>query len=115
MEMSDRITVNEFDDIVRRDRSRKEMESVARSLNAGVSAVLVMEDWLVDEKDLDSVEGEHRIYVGSVQRETDKAWQFSTGDVEDWIPKSQSLVFESNTDEDIETPQRGLREFEVGQ
>lgn len=113
--MSDRITVTEFDDIVCRDLSRKEMESVARSLNAGVSAVLVLEDWLVEEKDLESVEGEHRIYVGSIQRETDKAWQFATGETEDWIPKSQSQVFESDTDEEIETPQRGLREFEVGQ
>lgn len=113
--MSDRITVNEFDDIVTKDLSRKEMESVARSLNAGVSSVLVLEEWLVEEKDLESVEGELRIFVGSIQRETDKAWQFSTGDIEDWIPKSQSLVFESGTDEEIETPQRGLREFEVGQ
>lgn len=111
--MSDRVTVTEFDDVVTADLSRKEMESVARSLNAGVSSVLVVEDWLVDEKDLETVEGEHRIYVGSVQRETDKAWQFSTGDIEDWIPKSQSLVFESDTDEEIETPQRGLGEFEV--
>lgn len=113
--MSDRITVNEFDDIVTKDLSRKEMESVARSLNDGVSSVLVMEEWLVDAKDLESVDGEHRIFVGSVQSETDKAWLYAVGESEDWIPKSTSLVFESGTDEEIETPQRGLGEFEVSQ
>lgn len=31
--------------------------------------------------------------------------------VEDWIPTSQSTLFERGTDE-IETPQRGVAEFE---
>lgn len=106
---SERITVSEFDDISDHLPPR-EAEGVARAVNAGAASVLVVEDWLVDEKDLDAIDGQRRVFAGEIERETDKAWLVSTGPVEDWIPQSQSTLFES-TGEPIETPQRGLGEF----
>lgn len=107
---SDRISAETFDDISAHLPPR-ESEGVTRALNAGAASVLVVEDWLVDEKDLDPIDGQRRVFAGDIERETEKAWLVSTGSVEDWIPQSQAILFERGTDE-IETPQRGLAEFE---
>jgi hypothetical protein len=108
---ADRISVETFADISNRLPSR-ESGGVARSLNAGAAAVLVVEEWLVADTDLDSIDGERRVFVGECDRETEKAWLFSTGATADWVPKSQSVLFSAATTEPIETPQHHLGEFE---
>jgi hypothetical protein len=112
--MSDRINVETFDDIHTGGLTPREACAVARGLNAGAESVLVVEDWLVEDKAIESIDGESRIFSGIVERSTEKAWLFATGHVEDWIPKSQSVLFESDTDEAIETPQQKLTAFERG-
>lgn len=110
---TDPISVETFDDILAHNLTPRESGGVVRALNAGADSVLVIEDWLVEDKDIESIDGERRIFSGNVERETERAWLFATGHVEDWIPKSQSVLFESDTEEEIETPQMGLSEFEV--
>lgn len=107
----DRISVETFDDIYTDGLTPREACAVARALNAGAESVIVVEDWLVDDKDIESIDGESRIFSGDVDRESEKAWLFATGQIEDWIPKSQSLLFETDSDEEIETPQYRLGEF----
>ena len=102
---SDRINAETFADIHTGGMTPREACAVARGLNAGADAVLVVEDWLVEDKDIESIDGEQRILSGNVERETERAWLFATPPVEDWVPKSQSVLFESDTDEEIETPQ----------
>lgn len=109
----DRISVGAFEDILAHNLTPRESDGIVRALNAGAESVLVVEDWLVEDKDIESIDGERRIFSGNVERETERAWLFATGHVEDWIPKSQSVLFVSDTDEAIETPQMGLSEFEM--
>jgi hypothetical protein len=107
----DRISVETFDDILAHDLTPRESGGVVRALNAGADSVLVVEDWLVEDKAIESIDGERRIFSGNVDRETERAWLFATGHVEDWIPKSQSVLFATER-ETIETPQRSLFEFD---
>jgi hypothetical protein len=107
-----RISVETFDEIRAHDLGPRELGGVVRSLNAGAASVLVVEDWLVGDTAIESIDGERRIFAGRVERETEKAWLFATGQVENWIPKSQCLLFETETDDEIETPQQTLPAFE---
>lgn len=109
---TDQISVETFDDILAQNLSPRESGGVVRALNAGADSVLVVEEWLVEDKDIESIDGERRIFSGNVDRETEKAWLFATSHVGDWIPKSQSVLFVRDTDDEIETPQMGLSEFE---
>lgn len=110
----DRINVETFDDILAHNLTPREAGGVVRAVNAGAQSVLVVEDWLAEDKAIESIDGERRIFSGHVERASEKAWLFATGDVEDWLPKSQSLLFESDTDDEIETPQQKLTAFERG-
>lgn len=105
------VCVRSFDDITDQVPSR-ESETVARALNTGVEYVLVTEEWIAQEKDLDAIDGERRVFVGERERATEKAWLFSTGQTAAWVPKSQSVLCSAGTTEPIETLQRDLTEFE---
>lgn len=112
--MSERETivqVESFTDISDRLPSR-EAEAVARSLNASSASVLVTEDWIVEDKQIEAIDGEQRVFVGECERETKKAWLFATGETQDWVPKSQSVLFSAATTATIKTPQQQLGEFE---
>lgn len=112
--MSDgRIGISEYGDLARRTTlSVREVDAVVRLLNETSKPVLVLEEWLCDKKDLRAVENERRVYSVGVLDETAKAWRVRTGDHDDWIPKSQSEVFERASGvSEISTPSKTLSEF----
>lgn len=111
---SDRIRVETLEDIDALDLTPRKAGGVARSLNAGAESVLLDEDWLVEETDLDAIDGQRRVFARVVERATDKAWLFATGETEDWVPTSQSTLFERGTDDEIETLQQQLTAFDRG-
>jgi len=96
-----------------------EPDAVARELNEiGDRAdweVIVMEEWLIDDKDVGSVPGAYRVFSGRIERETDKAVLLSQGQTESWIPKSCSHSFVLSAGAELTVPQSGLDEFEVPQ
>jgi len=92
-----------------------EADAVARELNEiGDRAdweVVVIEEWLVDDKDVESVPGAYRVFSGRIERETDKAVLLSQGQTESWVPKSCSHSFVLSAGVELDVPQSGLGEF----
>ena len=111
--MSGRTEISEYGDLARRTSlSVREVDAVVRLLNESDRPVLVLEEWLCEKKDLRPAENERRIYSVGVLDETAKAWQVRTGEHDDWIPKSQSEVFEkAGGVGEISTPSKTLSEF----
>ena len=74
-------------------------------------AVVVMEEWLVEDKDVDALPGTRRVFVGEIGAETEKAILLEQGQADDWVPKSCSKVYQTNPGVTIETPQMGLGSY----
>ena len=92
----------------------REPDIVADALNDLTDsdhAVVVLEEWLVDDKDVDALPGATRVFVGEVGAETDKAILLEQDDVDDWIPKSCSTAYQTNPGVTIESPQLGLGSY----
>ena len=92
----------------------REPDMVADALNDTADTeheVVVLEEWLVDDKDVRPLPGAARIYVGEIVRETEKAIQLDQGDCDDWIPKSCSTTYTTQPGATIETPQTGLGSY----
>lgn len=119
------ITVAEYDDLrgdaVLRSKAR---DRVLRELEDGADAVLHLADWLVAEKDFETLENADQLVAGRVVAETEKAYLFTTTDDEDpdasapgtdWVPKSQSRVYLPDDGVDgvdaSGSPQRGLNDY----
>lgn len=111
--MSGRIVIRDYGQLARdSDLTARETDTVARLLNETDAPALVLEDWLCDKKEIRAVENERRIYSVSVLDETEKAWRVATDNFDDWVPKSQSEVFErARGVEQISTPTKTLGEF----
>jgi len=89
----------------------REPDLLADALNDIAEAdmeVAVLEEWLIEETDLRPRNGTNRLFVGEVERETDKAVLFDAGGRDDWVPKSCSRLYTTNPGVEIETPQSGL-------
>jgi hypothetical protein len=71
-------------------------------------------DWLVDEKDVDTVAGSGNVLSGQVDYETEKAYLVVVGRDEAWLPKSVIRVFEATDEADLTVPQTGITEFGTG-
>ncbi|MDY6778945.1 MAG: hypothetical protein SV760_00025, partial [Halobacteria archaeon] len=100
--------------------SSRRKDLVLDALADGADAVLRVEDWLVEEKELgDSVESVDNLFAGRLLAETEKAYLFTTVDASieedpdadepgtDWVPKSQSRVYVAAGDSDDVGEQRG--------
>ena len=116
--MSDTVHVSEYADLARNGSiSDREIEAVVNALDvcAGEKAdVFVLDEWIVDEKDLKSVPGASRVFVAVVERETDKAWLLEQNQRDSvWVPKSCSIRYTADEGVVIETPQIGLGNFEA--
>jgi len=76
---------------------------------------VVIEEWLIDDKAVDSLSSHYRIVTGRATRETDDAILISQGSDESWIPKScsRSFVLAPGAGE-IAVPQTGLTAFGPG-
>lgn len=122
------VEVDEYEDL-RGDEilHSKAKDVVLKELRNGTDAVLWLDDWLVDEKTLDSlgeVSGLEQLFTGRKIAETDKAILFTqTGERDpdadahgtDWVPKSASRLYlgpDDPDDVDDRTPQRGLTDSE---
>lgn len=93
----------------------REPDIVADALNdladTDHAVVVVLEEWLVDDKDVDAVPGATRVFAGEIGAETEKAVLLEQGGVDDWIPKSCSTAYQTNPGVTIETPQTGLGSY----
>ena len=117
--MSEHVHVESYADLAAEGSlGDREIEAVAKALEAcaGVDAeVFVLDEWIADEKDLKAVPGTHRVFVASVERETDKACLLAQETItsEVWVPKSCSTRYTSDENVSIDTPQIGLSDFEA--
>lgn len=94
---SDQVTVTDYADIEREtDLSQRAVDNAVRALQQGEEAVLVLEGWLCDRKDLRAMKDERRVFAVKVLHETEDAWQLATGEHTDWIPKSQATLFQKD-------------------
>lgn len=114
--MSDSQTLVSSYDELASDSSLKgrEPDFVADALNdlAGTDlAVVVLEEWLIDDKDVESLPGATRVFAGEIDQETEKAILLAQGGADDWIPKSCSAVYQTNPGVTLETPQMGLGSY----
>ena len=76
-------------------------------------AILWLEDWLREDKGLETLAGTKGLYAVTVERETEKAWYLSqeSGNAE-WVPKSCSELYVADSQGvDKETPQLGLEDY----
>lgn len=92
----------------------REPDMVADALNDVADSelkVVVLEKWLIDDKDLRPLPGATRIFVGVVERETEKAIHLDQGERDDWVPKSCSETYVTRPGVTIETPQTGLGSY----
>jgi hypothetical protein len=124
------IDVDEYDDL-RGDEvlHSKGRDVVLKELESGTEAVLWMEDWLVDEKELDPlgpVSDLRQLFTGRKVAETDAAFLITQTDDRDpdadapgteWVPKSSTRLYvrgavDEDDEDDREYPsQRGLTDF----
>lgn len=92
-----------------------EPDVVARQLqeHAGEEdrIVAVLDEWLVDEKDLEGVDRHERVITGRIEAETEKAYCVGQGRTDDWLPKSCIRVYEAAEEADLSVPQHGLESF----
>lgn len=78
--------------------------------------------WLLEDKDVETVESSDHLAVGDVDDYSEKAWRLwqphrNEGAIEpnEFLPKSEVVVFErARGVETIETPQQGLAAFAGG-
>ena len=108
-----RVTVARYADLEDDpDLSAREADAVARALRNGVPVVAVVEPWLANDKDLSGLDNHERIFVGTVRRESEKAWFVAqnTGDQlrKDWLPKSVTTLYDRTDDADLTSPQATL-------
>lgn len=92
----------------------REPDIVADALNDLADtdhAVVVMDEWLVDEKDVEALPGATRVFVGEIEAETEKAVLLDQGQGDDWVPKSCSTVYQTQPGVTIDTPQTGLGSY----
>lgn len=73
--------------------------------------VAVLDEWLVDEKDLEGVDRHDRVVSGRIEAETDKAYLVAQGRTDDWLPKSCIRVYDAVDGADLAVPQHGLDSF----
>ena len=92
-----------------------EPDAIARELSeigeCADAEVLLVEEWLLDQKEIESIPTHYRVVTGTVERETGKALLIRQGIAEDWIPKSCSESFVLAPGAEIEIPQTGLDAF----
>lgn len=105
-----KIEVADYDDL-RGDQviGSRRKDLVLDALADDADAVVRLEDWLVDEKSLSSIESVDDLFAGRLLHETEKAYLFTTRtDVDDpdadeagtdWIPKSQARVYVAKDDD----------------
>lgn len=98
------VEVEDYDDL-RGDQTigSRRKDLVLDTLADGADAVLRLEDWLVEDKSLASMESVDDLFAGRLLHETEKAYLFTTRtDVDDpdadqpgtdWVPKSQARVY----------------------
>jgi len=101
------------------------IDAIVRGLNDG-KTVLVTEEWIADDDDmnLEPAENCQRVFFGSLLdssdggEDSDGAWEFTNNarsGYSEWVPKSQSTVYELHDDIDtVTTPQQGLGAFARG-
>lgn len=117
--MTDHQTVvSEYDDLAEHPFLKaSEPDAIARELNdLGQRAdweVIVCEEWLIDDKAVESIPTHYRIVTGRVERETDKAILLSQGETDSWLPKSCTRSF-VHGGEELDVPQSGLDQFARG-
>jgi len=76
--------------------------------------------WLLEDKDVETVEASDHLAVGDVVDYSERAWAISqphlhTPESTEFLPKSQAVIFERLPDvEAVETPQSGLAAFAGG-
>ena len=73
--------------------------------------VAVLDEWLVDEKELEGVDRYDRVVSGRIEAETDKAYLVAQGRTDDWLPKSCIHVYDAVDGADLAVPQHGLDSF----
>lgn len=115
--MNNRHTVHEFGDLGGHDRlTSTQADAVTRALLRGGESVVVvaMDEWLVEEKDLDGLDRHPELVAGTIRRETEDALLVAAGGAEDWVPKSCVCVFELAEKHSLSTPQEGLDAFADG-
>ena len=86
--------VTEYADLTGAKLSEAGRDKVLAALADGYDAVLFAEDWIIDEKGLNRLEGTARLVgLRGIDAETDKAWLVLQGDTEAWVPKSQGELY----------------------
>jgi hypothetical protein len=68
-------------------------------------------DWILDEKDIDTVGRSHNVVTGRLEHETAKALLVATSAGDVWLPKSVIRVFETADGADLEVPQVALSDW----
>ena len=119
--MPDHILVSDWEDIERAiDINERDKQRVATILSEqSWDYVVWIPEWLLEDKNVETVEVSDHLAVGDIDDYSTKAWEFRqrhltrNGDYPaDFLPKSQVVVFERGAGVDaIETPQVGLTEW----
>lgn len=108
-------TVTEHSDLAGSKLSQAGKDKVLAALADGYEAIVHVEEWVIDEKDLQPLPGASRLVgVGGIEAETDKAWLVWQGDVETWVPKSVGELYRPGESE-IDTsssPQAFLGDYD---
>jgi hypothetical protein len=113
----DALEVAEYGDLAARtDLSRREIDTLVGLLDETDARYLVLEEWLVEEKPIEPMDGWVRLFhVKYLLDETDDAWRVRVGEEECWVPKSQStLVALANDVDTVATPSKTLSDFAGG-
>lgn len=93
----------------------RDRETIATLLSEGAPAVAWVEPWLCDSKDIVPAHAHPQLFVGEVHEYSEKAICLEQpGRDPAYLPKSASEAFVlADGVERVETPQRGLADFEV--
>ncbi|SEU00871.1 hypothetical protein [Natrinema hispanicum] len=106
------VVVGGYSDVLGYDElsSKDELAVVDALADTRSSEIVVwVPEWLGEEKSIEAASSSDQVFAGVVDHETENAWLIvQPGGAEDWIPKSQGVIFERAPDATLPTPQRRL-------
>ena len=114
------IAVEGYADLVSdRKLAGRDADLVAQELTAYADVedgiVAWVPEWILDEKDIDTVGRSEHVVSGRVDAETDKAYLVVSGHADAWLPKSVIRVYRLTPGlSEIHVPQRDLGAFAGG-
>ena len=111
------VAIESYEEIAA-DLAEPHASAVQHALDSGCMA-LVLPNWIAEQTDLEPTGRSHRVYAGTVARETEDGVKFRSSDgeesIEAWTSKTESTVYAlANESDAVRGGPTSLTDFSTG-